>query len=384
MARILLSWELGNGIGYARRLASVADRLAAEGHEPVLSLRDVTALSESAHPVLQAPVVVGRLRPGTRSFVPAGFADLMACNGFGSVEHLAGIVSDWQKVIDFARPALIVAEYAPSLVLAAWRRVPTVLIGTPYLMPPAESRVFPEQEGIRPYADQSAVLMVMRQSQDARGGPPPEHVTQPFAEAARVPYSLPELDPWSRQRREGLAGLWEPVAPSELPDRPRLFAYLSPQAPGFAVAVDALRRAGIASEAFIPGCPSDLEPILAASAVTLKREPPPLAEAIEGASLILHHGGIDTAQTALALGRPQLLLPRYLDQRLSAEALQSLGTGLLLSRAQPPERLAEAVRRAAQDAGFGERARLRALLIARRGVGDALDATVKAARALLG
>ena len=40
MASILLGWELGNGIGYARRLSDIADRLGAEGHKPVLALRD--------------------------------------------------------------------------------------------------------------------------------------------------------------------------------------------------------------------------------------------------------------------------------------------------------------------------------------------------------
>ncbi len=380
MARILLGWELGNGIGYARRLGAVADRLAEAGHEPVLALRDTGALAQTAHPVLQAPVVVGRLRPGTREFIPAGFADLMACNGFGSVDHLAGILGSWQEVIDLARPALIVCEYAPSLVLAAWRRIPTVLIGTPYLMPPAELATFPEREGVRPYADQAAVLEVMRQVQTARGGALPQRVTQPFAEAARVPYGLPELDPWSRQRRERLNGLWEPVAASAPPDRPRLFAYLSPQAPGFAAAANAVARAGIPGEAFIPGCPPDLEPALAAGGIALMREPPPLAEAIGRACLVFHHGGIDTAQTALALGRPQALLPRYLDQRLTAEALAVLGTAVLLNRAQPAEAIAAALGGAVQDAALAERARLRAVLIRRRGVGDALAATVAAAR----
>ncbi len=383
MAKILLGWELGNGIGYARRLAAVADRLAAAGHEPVLALRDTAALPRAAHPVFQAPMVVGQLRPGTREFIPAGFADLMACNGFGSVDHLAGILRSWREVIDRARPALIVAEYAPSLVLAAWRRIPTVLIGTPYLMPPAEDRIFPEREGVRPYADQAAVLAVMREALKARGDELPERVTQPFAEAARGPYGLPELDPWNRQRRERLVGLWEPLAPIAPPGEPRLFAYLVPQAPGFAAAATALARAGIAGEAFIPGCPPEFEPALAAGGIALKREPPPLVEAIGRASLVFHHGGLDTAQTALSLGRPQALLPRYLDQRLTAEALQSLGTGLALSRAQTPERLAEAIRRAAQDAGLGERARLRAVLISRRGIADALTATVEAAQALL-
>jgi rhamnosyltransferase subunit B len=384
MARILLGWELGNGIGYARRLAAIADRLSAEGHEPVLALREPQALRRPRHPVVQAPVVVGRLRPGTASFVPAGFADLIACNGFGFADHLLQILGDWQKVIDEAQPDLVVAEYAPALALAAWRRIPAVLIGTPYLMPPAEGARFPEREGVRPYADQDEVLAVMRQAQAARGAPLPERITEPFAEAARVPYGLPELDPWSRHRREALHGLWETIPPVQPCGVPRLFAYLSPEAPSFATAVEALARAAIPGAAFIPGCPEELAARLEAGGVRAVKEPPPLAEAVTGASLVLHHGGLDTAQTALALGRPQMLLPRYLDQRLTAEALCALGVGLLPSRGGTgPQWVASELRRLAADATMAQRAELRATLIRRRGIADALAASVEAGRALL-
>ena len=384
MASILLGWELGNGIGYARRLSDIADRLKAEGHEPVLALRDPAALGEPRHRVLRGPEVVGRLRPGVRGFVPAGFADLMACNGFGYPDHLLQILRDWEAVIEEVRPALVVAEYAPVLAFACWRRIPTVMIGTPYLIPPAEGARFPERPGIRPYADQEAVLEVMRQAQAARGALRPERVTQPFAEATRIPYGLPELDPWTRQRRERLHGLWEPVSPAPTPTRPGVFAYLSPQAPAFPVAAEGLARAGVPGEAFIPGCPEAVAAALAARNVTVLRDPPALAAALARASLAFHHGGFDTAQTALALGRPQLILPRYLDQRLTGEALSALGTGALLNRATAnAQSVADALRRLAADAMIAQRAELRATLIRRRGIGDALSASVAAARALL-
>ncbi len=385
MARLLLGWELGAGIGYARRLSAIADRLAAEGHEPVLALREPAALPASAHPVLQAPIVVGRLRPGTRSFVPAGFADLMACNGFGSADHLSEILDGWEEVIGQARPDLVIAEYAPALALAAWRRVPCVLIGTPYLMPPAEDATFPERAGVPPYADQGVVLEAMREAQGARGGALPQRLTQPFAEAVRVPYGLPELDPWSARRHERLHGLWEPATPAPAPAGPHIFAYLSPQAVAFRAAAEGLARAGIPGEAYIPDCPADLEATLAAGRIALARRPPPLAAAIGRASLIFHHGGIDTAQTALALGRPQLLAPRYLDQRLTAEALSALGTGALLPRAGATAgAIAAQLRRLAGDARLAERTRIRATRIGRRGIGDALAASVAGVRAALG
>jgi hypothetical protein len=283
------------------------------------------------------------------------------------------------------RPELVVAEYAAGLVMAAWRRIPTVLIGTPYLVPPAAGPRFPERAGVRPYADQDAVLEVMRNAQAARGAALPERVTQPFAEAARVPYGLPELDPWAAARREPLHGLWEAVAPAAPPSSPRLFIYLSPEASAFAAAAEALARAGLPAEAFIPNCPAVLRAQLAAAGLQVLEEPPPLAAAIARAGLVFHHGGIDTAQTALALGRPQLILPRYLDQRLTGEALAALGLAAVLNRstATAPS-IAADLHRIAADARMAQRAELRATLIRRRGIGDALGSAVSAALTALG
>jgi UDP:flavonoid glycosyltransferase YjiC (YdhE family) len=119
--------------------------------------------------------------------------------------------------------------------------------------------------------------------------------------------------------------------------------------------------------------------------VTVLREPPPLAAAVAGASLVFHHGGIDTAQTALALGGPQLILPRYLDQRLTGEALAALGVGVLQNRATATgDTVAQALQRLAGDATMAARARLRATLIRRRGIGNALSSSVDATRTVLG
>lgn len=388
MAAVLLGWELGSGIGYARRLALIADRLAALGHSPVLALRDPAAAWQAAgqgrHPIVPAPYVIGRLDPQGGPFMPAGYGDLMVCNGFGEPDHLAPLLAAWSGLLDLVRPELVVAEYSPVLAFAAWRRVPTLLLGTPYLMPPAEGSRFPELEGARPYSRQERLLQSMTEVQKARNGPIPERATQPFAEALRIVYSVPELDPWTRLRREPLHGLFGPLSPmGDPPLQPHLFAYLAPDAPGFADWTAGLAEAGLPGEAFIPRCPAGERRLLEAAGITVRAEPPPLEETVGRASLVLHHGGIDTAQTALAMGRPQLLLPRYLDQHLTARALAELRVGKSLGKGAGRDVLAARLQVMATDAPLAERARARARLMRRRGLGDALDAASRAAQTLL-
>lgn len=60
MARILLTAELGQGLGHVTQLAPLARELAAFGHKPIFALRDVIAgsryLGAETYRVVQAPV----------------------------------------------------------------------------------------------------------------------------------------------------------------------------------------------------------------------------------------------------------------------------------------------------------------------------------------
>ena len=65
--------------------------------------------------------------------------------------------------------------------------------------------------------------------------------------------------------------------------------------------------------------------------MTIHDEPPPLARMLEHAAVMIHHGGLNTTETALAAGRPQLLLPIHLEHNLTARAVESLGVGRSLA-----------------------------------------------------
>jgi len=54
-------------------------------------------------------------------------------------------------------------------------------------------------------------------------------------------------------------------------------------------------------------------------------------------SAVLHHGGAGVTQAALAVGRPQVILPQYLEQELTGQALERLGVGRRLTGAAPSQ-----------------------------------------------
>ncbi|MCM2131380.1 glycosyltransferase [Larsenimonas rhizosphaerae] len=79
-------------------------------------------------------------------------------------------------------------------------------------------------------------------------------------------------------------------------------------------------------------------------------------EAIERASVVVSHGGMNTVMDALAAGRPQLVLPIAFDQPGVGARVHQSGTGLRLSRHARPGALAQALERLMHEPAFTERA----------------------------
>ena len=88
---------------------------------------------------------------------------------------------------------------------------------------------------------------------------------------------------------------------------------------------------------------------LAKRGVTLLPKVPKLEDAVGRASIVVNHASINTVQSCIGAGRPQLLVPIKLDQGYIARNAQEIGLGLTLSAAVTPEAVAAAIRRLAAD-----------------------------------
>ena len=68
----------------------------------------------------------------------------------------------------------------------------------------------------------------------------------------------------------------------------------------------------------------------------------PLSQTLPGCDVLIHHGGQGTSLTALASGRPQVVLPQFDDQLDNADAVERSGAGISLPLAEAtPERVAK-------------------------------------------
>jgi UDP:flavonoid glycosyltransferase YjiC (YdhE family) len=381
----LCAWELGGGLGHVQALLSVARALAREGHEPVCAFRNVVEGSglwrDLPFPVLQSPVWHDRPFPGGS----ASFADILACHGYTDPDDLAAVVQAWQRLLDLVRPDLIVCDHSPTVCLTAWRRVPVIRLGTGFSVPPAGEPFFPVFDpSTTPLVPQERVLEVVRQVQRRRGGPVPDTLCEVWREAVPFIRTFAELDPYRAAHPREAFGPLEPLPPARpLPPVPRYFAYLAADFPGVQGVLDALAGAGLAGSVYLRGAGPAVREQLRRPGLTVHDRPVPVAEALAGASLLVHHGGIGTTEQALAVGRPQLVLPRHPEQVLTALAVNALGGAAFLSGRHPLEHLFPLLRWLEEDPRAAAAAQARARAVQERYAGGSLPALVELCRRCL-
>ncbi len=90
--------------------------------------------------------------------------------------------------------------------------------------------------------------------------------------------------------------------------------------------------------------------------LTVLDEPAPLGDMLARSAVVVHHGGSSVANAAFAIGRPQVLLPRHLEQATTAQLLARLGVAVLLTGNATPAAAGRALRQVLGDRRFADAA----------------------------
>ena len=358
MSTILIGWELGGGLGHVPKLLDVANELAARGHRPVLAVKDLAVtrhfLRDVSFPVVQAPIFRDQVPP---SFRALSFADILAISGFGDADGLLLLVNAWQSLIEMTGARLVVCNFAPSLCLAAYGVLPTVVVGTGFTVPPVDGHEFPRlgpRFGTIVSADQ--VLENVQRVQKRRGRPAPEALPAMMASAARFVHTIAEIDAYRATRSGVVEPLRTPEPPLCAAAAGSFFAYLSAANHRVDLILPELAAAGSQGAAYVRHASPHLVAAARKAGITMHDEPPPLKEALTKAAVLIHHGGLNSTEIALAAGRPQLTLPNHLEHDLTAKALEDLGVGRSLKRPHRPREVVELLQEISAPGGCSRQA----------------------------
>jgi hypothetical protein len=349
VSRILFAWELGGGFGHLGPFRPVAEALLARGHELTLAVREVEraniVFSSMAVRIVQAPLCVktynGLAEP------PLNYAEILMRYGYLDAPLLAGLLNAWSGLLDLSRADILVADHAPTALLAARGRgraravfggafaVPTRATPSPNMRPWVN---VPQQ---RLASSDASVLRVINASL-LPGTPGLSALHEIFDGANYFLNGVPELDPYGPRDRgcylglhAGLIGASPPRWPEG--EGPRVFAYLRSDYRHIEAALAALATGGVRSVVHLQGASPQIRQKYQGPQLVFSEDLLDLERAVGSSDLCVGHGS-GTVMGVLRGGKPMLLLPVQLENFLLSSSIERLGIARVVHpEAEPPD-----------------------------------------------
>lgn len=337
MAHIVLAWEIGAGFGHLGRLQPLASRLLHDGHRvSVISIDLATAsqlLGNLPVQIYQAPRLNGNWPKG---HLAISHAEILGLRGYLDYHRLKGCLLAWRGLFEALSPDLLVADYAPTAIIAArMSQVPSVAIGDGFVIPPDRDplpslqpwRNIPEtalRSGETAVRD--SLNIVLREFQQ----PCIARLAQVFQGDTNLLCTLPELDHFGQRKDMSYQGVHEATISNRLPEWPegngaKLFIYLPAQHKQLAPLVNAIRKSGFPTVLYIKDLPAEAKVLIDGGCCRLYEQPVHMGTALQKADLVITHGGHGTCAASLLAGTKMLTLPTSLEQHLLAYQLSQAG-----------------------------------------------------------
>lgn len=367
MARILIAWELGEAFGHLARCLRLAQALSESGHSVVLVLKSVRLPAGHAlrHDitVLQAPLTPSP--PASRSQA-RNYAEVLLDGGFADVQDLAARLRSWHGIYALVRPELVIADHAPTALLAAGiADIPKIPIGNGFAIPPSANpwpsiRPWDEVSDGELHAAEVRLNSVTAAAQTALGLPTSQSVREHCC-AGGIVDCFPELDPYPGRDACSYIGpigslTQAKVVAWQFTTARRILVYLRPQVPGFVTIMRALKTVDAEVLCVAPGMPVQMARQFATRNMRISLVPLSLEKLFEKANLAISYGNSGFSAQALLAGVPLLMRPRHVEQALFARRVEAMGAGIALLSTIDADQVAESVARLLSDPAYAQAA----------------------------
>lgn len=345
MAHVVFAWELGGGLGHLVRYRRLIARLCEVGHRITFLARDPARATQvfAPWPVAVASAPWDETPLAARVTPPNSFAEVLLNSGFADPLQLATRLAAWCGLLRDCAPDVVVADYAPTAVLAT--RVlglRAIASGNGFYLPPALTPLPPLrywQAADRPAlaASEARLLGHLNAGLAACGGRPAGSVAEALLGDDQFVQSFAEFDHVYERPGAEYLGAWPSAEFGMAPEwpagrGPRVFGYLDP---GVLLPelLDAVAALGARFCVFAPG----VAPATVAAAPGVRWMPGPvdLGQAAAQADAYVSNANINSMMAFLLAGKPQLVLPHTLEKYLVGRRLEMLGAGLSAPRRAP-------------------------------------------------
>ena len=359
---VLYAWEFGANLGHIGTFLPVAKELRRRSMDVRWAVTQphqaVRLLPQAGFPWLQAPLIPEQTRPGP----PLNYADILLRFGYADGRDLLGLVIAWRELLRLAGSSLLLADHAPTAILAARTLgIPAMLFGSGFFAPP-QVHPTPNMRPWSPVADEqllAADRLALASVNSVLANfdqPPLDFLAQLFCVAEDSLLSFPELDHYPQR---GPARYWGmlPAAVAEDSDwpavpGPRVFSYLRGDTPHVEAALQALHAVQGSVLIYAPGLPPALVARYGAPHLAFSPRPADLNKVAAQADAGLTYASPAATVAFLLAGKPVLMVPGHLEQFLFALRVEQMGAGLLQNPEQAPHGLATMLRRVVHEPDF--------------------------------
>ena len=333
---------MGANLGHIDRMLVTARALRNRGHEVTFLLRDVsrahTRVVGEGFAMGQAPVWLPHMANPPRL---GNYTSVLAAAGWLDPAGLAALVCAWRTWLDLLQPDLLIADHAPTALLAArGRGLPVWAVGNSFELPPPGAH-FPAMAWWDPAAearcsdDDARLLLSTNQALTLLGDAPLRRLPDLFTTAHQALTSLPEFNHYgsypARIAQPGASYIGDQgVAPAWPPGKGhRAFVYLSPTHADFRAVMGALQTLGWAALVHAPGLADEAAARLGGPQVRFERKPVQTDAAVAAADVVVSHASMGLVCAAALAGKPQLVLPSHMEQMMVARRVVQAGVGLM-------------------------------------------------------
>lgn len=372
MAKIVGICELGGYLGHISKITALLQRLGALGHEVVAVLPDISfvAFMEAQQPPI--PYVLGPKLPMPAfktSRDPVNISEVLLCAGLGTDSVLTPCANLWRQLLILLKADLILADYAPTPLLAARSLgMPAVVLGTGFSVPPPVSplpafnrRLVIHEDALK--ASDGQLLAALNRYLAKFNGPLLNFVSDLFWQTAQVAIThAQELDHFAAGRPTdtqyyGLATQMPGGLQVQWPQAmgKRVFAYLKTEYPGLEYLLTLLAAMPLVAVIYISGDKAEQYQTFSTERLQIYLAPVDLTLLMPQADWLIYHAGSGMASQALVCGKPSILIPTHYEQLFTAEALASRQLGYVLNPHWIGPQIEALVRQALQDTAMEQR-----------------------------
>jgi UDP:flavonoid glycosyltransferase YjiC (YdhE family) len=361
--------EWGDGYGHLLRILSLVASFQKLGFPTKLIVPETEThqnfgipASLSGEVSFRAPLGFGR----KQSRFSVNYLDLLTNSGFEDTQLVCRSIESWFSAFDEYQPDLLVAEFAPTAMIAArLAGIPVAIVGTGFTVPPLASPM----PSLHPWLRIPATALAQA---DARlidslepvftrfGSIAPRRAVDLFEGVRRYRCTLPALDHYDPRPEEtywglvsdkadGLMGSWDSEAPE-------IFVYMRWTNRATEPILAALRQLGLRSLAVIPDLPEHVA--VDGPSLDATRHLTSIAQMAASSRLAITEASFNTTAAFLAKGVPVLCFPRQLEQACLAYRLSNRGLIRSVSFLAPLPDLGAMITECLDDQAMHQRVRL--------------------------